>query len=314
MGNDGEDEHDARFEALFDAFHKAVEEGDVEAEERLGVEALALAGVWAETNMSEDLQLKMLASQFEDEGKWSEAEAARKRVLRIAEADESLARDSMIYKAHDELRGLYQFLGRKELALEHARTAVVAARRADMKILLGMALYPLIWAEAAVNNEEAALEIADEMVALSENDRSLELIRAQALVARAGCFVRSGNLEAAERDLDAACPILTPKSGATLLAGVQSCLAVWWDQKAAVEQARGNSDAATQALGSAVAFRRNVAMAPQLAGPYARVRLARTLGRYAEALQSGGQSDAAHQARSESDEMLKGINLPDGGI
>ena len=147
MSGDPEEAQDARFEALFDEFHKAVEDGDIEAEERLGAEALALAAEWADQNMSEDLQLKMMASQFEDAAEWEMAEQAILQVLRLAEACADGAREMGLYKAHDDLRGLYRLLGRNGEALDHARKSVEAARPAEMDVLLGMALAGLVAAE-----------------------------------------------------------------------------------------------------------------------------------------------------------------------
>ena len=97
-----------------------------------------------------------------------------------------------------------------------------------------------------------------------------------------------------------------------MMAGVQNTLAGWWETYAAYEQAKGNLDAAAKAYESVVAFRRNVAMAPQLSGPYARAGLARSLGRYSEALRYAGRDLEAEQARAEAETIWDGIRLPDG--
>ncbi len=296
----------SKFEALLLAYQEAMEHGDIEKAEAIGVQCLLFAGEQAEKEPSEDLRLKEAAHDFEARADWQQAEASYRKALELAQAQQN---DAFIYKAYDDLGQLYGMLGRHDEALEAAKTALEAARRADSVPLLNMALVSMAGWLLGSGDTDAALAAAQEMLAITPIDKMHDSQRARALVLRARCLVKMKDLAAAEADLDTSWRILAPQSGARTFAGIQSSLANWWATTASVRSLQRDFRGATEAMRQAVEFRRRVAQQPQLAGPYKYNSLAQMLHRYSLALLAVNNVEAAQQAAAESRAIRQSIGL-----
>ena len=116
--------------ALVKSYQAAVELGDTEAAQTAAMELMAFACEQAQENPSADLQLRLEAHEHETTGDWQKAEVAYRQALALAQDENNAA---LIFKAHEDLGGLYAFLCQEQRALEEAALATEAARRADMK-------------------------------------------------------------------------------------------------------------------------------------------------------------------------------------
>jgi tetratricopeptide (TPR) repeat protein len=300
-------DRDAKFKQLLQAYHKAMQRGDIQEAEAIGVECLLLASDEAEDNPSADLQLKMEAHDHENAADWSQAEAAYRQALELAQTQKQ---DAMIYKAHADLSNLYSLLDQKDRALEESTGAVEAARRTDMVPLFGMALQSLIGDLLERGDVSSALSAATEMLDLCGEDRMYDLVRARALISRARCLVDLDDIASAEADLNQAWRILAPQASAGMFAGAQAGLAAWWAVTARLRSHQRDLPGAAEAWQKAVKFRRHVSQLPQLEGPYKFNALAQTLHRCGLALLAVSNMEAAAQAITESRTIRRSIGLP----
>src|SRR5690606_27690467 len=89
-----------------------------------------------EDGPSDDLLFAIEAKECEDTGDWEGALSAY--VVALTHAEQSDLPWS-IWKAHEDLVGLYLLLDRKDDALRHQRLATATARRDDSIVVLRMA-------------------------------------------------------------------------------------------------------------------------------------------------------------------------------
>jgi tetratricopeptide (TPR) repeat protein len=300
------DEARSRFVALLQARQKAALRGDVAEEERIGRECLSLAGEEAYEAPGPDLSLRLEAVAHEENADWSQAEAAYMKALELARSE---GNDMAEFKAHSDLASLFGLQDRKGQALEQAQAALEAARRADAVALSSMGWADLTRALLALGRISEAREAASASVRICADNPMYAPLIAGGLVLRARCAVELGDLSAAEADLETARPVLAPYAEATLMAGLQSRLAGWWEVKARLCTAREDLQGAAESLRKAVEFRRSVAQAPQLAGPYRFNALAATLHRYALALLAVSEVEGASAAFRESRLIRQQIGL-----
>jgi tetratricopeptide (TPR) repeat protein len=129
-------DQDAMLELLQRA-RRAIDAGlTSDAEEATG-ELFSKVEQWAAENPSADWADRTEAAQCEMLGDWNGAEAAYQRILELAIRETSAC---SLFKAHQDLAGVYFVVGRLSQALEHSRLATSAARKSDLPILLLMAL------------------------------------------------------------------------------------------------------------------------------------------------------------------------------
>ena len=260
---------------------------------------------------SAHLRLKMEAHAHENAARWEEAEKCHRRALALAEA---VGAPMTIYKDHSDLSALYALRGMQDRALEEARLALEAARRDSLPIIHSMGLQTFGRRCLAAGDLEKASEVAEEWVRITPAGRLHDLTRTQALVFRANCHLQRSRLPEARADLDAAWPILGPHSQSEFGVGYLACLAGWWEATARIREHDGDLIGAAHALGRVVEFRRRVARAPQLEGPYKYHSLASALERYADALTTAGRTEEAENASDESKAICERIEAGGGGL
>lgn len=285
------------FIRLLQAFQEAREHDDVKAAESLAVQCLAFVAEEAARNPSDRLRLIEEAIEHENAARWEHAEAARRRVLALAETE---ANQVMIYKAHTDLCNLYTIRGLTDPALQEARAAVEAARKSDITMLLGTALGELSRCYLAEGDMASAAAAAEEAVQSIPAEKAQGIQRARALLMRARCRVEQGQTAEAKCDLNVAWDLLQPLAEASMFAGVQSGLASWWEITGRIRTESKDLAGAVEAWGKAVEFRRVVSQLPQLEGPYKHVSLAKTLHQYGVALSAAGKVQEAVRAFDES--------------
>ena len=292
-----DDSQNDKFEQLLKAFHAAQESGDFEQAESIGAQCLVFAMEKAERNPSESLSLVQEAHEHEDAARWEQAEAAHRRVLALAEAE---GNEAKIFKAHNHLRSLFAMRGAADKALQEAQAALEAARKTDMEVLLVAALGGLFQCHLMKGDMRLAAATAEEAVQLTPAEKLFDGQRARALLMRARSRLEQGRISQAEQDLEIAWRILAPRAKATMFAGVQGSLAVWWDITAQIRTRSKDFVGAAQAKGNAVEFRRTVSQLPQLAGPHKHHALAKVLQEYAVVLLAASEVEGAIAAFDES--------------
>ena len=307
-----DDSQKGEFERLLKAFRSAQKRGDFEQAESIGVQCLAFASEEAERNPSESLSLVQEAHEHEEAARWEQAEAAHQRALALAQAE---GNEVMICKAHDNLRSLYAICGTVDKALQAARAAVEAARKTDVTPLLLMALGGLFQCHLMKGDMTSAAAIAEEAVQITPAENMYDGQRARALLMRARCRLEQQQVSQAEQDLEVAWRVLAPQANATMFAGIQGSLAVWWEITARIKTQSKDFAAAAQAMGKAVEFRRTVSQLPQITGLHKHHALAKLLQEYSVALRAEGKVEAATAAFNESQNIQQktGIAIPLAG-
>ena len=299
-----DDSQQGEFERLLKAFHSAQERGDFQQAESIGFQCLAFASEKTERNPSESVRLVQEAHEHEDAARWEQAEAAHRRALALAQAE---GNEAMIFKAHDDLRSLYAICGMADKALQEAQATLEAARKTDMAPLLLIAMGGLFQCQLMKGDMTSAAATAEEAVQITPAEKMYDGQRARALLMRAQCRLERGQVSQAERDLEVAWRILAPQAKATMFAGVQGSLAVWWEITARIRAQAKDFAAAAQAMGKAVEFRRTVSQLPQLAGPHKHHALAKVLQEYSVALMAAGEVEAATGVFEESRKIQQKI-------
>ena len=304
-----DDSQKDQFERLLQAFHAAHERGDFAQAESIGVQCLAFAAEEAARNPSERLRLVKEPHEHEDAARWEQAEAAHRRALALAEAEDH---EAMIFKAHDDLRRLFAIRGAADKALQEAQAALEAARKTNIAPLLLVALAGLFDCHLTNGDMTSAAATAEETVQVTPAEKMFDGQRARALLMRARCRLEQCQVSQAEQDLEVAWRILAPQAKAVMFSGIQGSLAVWWEITARIRTQSKDFAAAAQAMGKAVEFRRTVSQLPQLAGPHKHHALAKLLQEYSVALVAAGEVEAATGAFDESRKIQQktGIAIP----
>jgi tetratricopeptide (TPR) repeat protein len=304
-----DDNQENGFSRLLKTFQEAQERGDFEQAESISLQLMMLAQEESEKNPGESLRLAQEASEHEDAAHWDQAEVAHLQALALAESECNAA---MIFKAHDNLSGLYLLLGKTEKSLLQAQAALAAAQKSEMVPLILMALGSIFRCRMINGDVTSAAAVADEAVRITPAERMYNLQRARALLMRARCRLEQKQFDQAQKDLDIAWEVLTPQSKARFFAGVQDSLAVWWEITARMKALTKDIAGAAEAMSHCVDFRRTVSQLPQLNGPHKHYAFATALQLYSSALMAAGETDAATKALGESQmiQMQIGISIP----
>ena len=171
---------DAAFVQLLQGYEEAVQAGRLSEADAIVWDVLALAGQQALANPSPELLLQMEAQRCEAAADWK-AEVAYRRVLDRGATTGNIASH---YKAYADLSQLYQLVGNEAAALEQACFATAAARRADMPVLLTMALEQQAGCALRLDMVSEALTALDEALRSMGSERMYDIQRARCLVLR----------------------------------------------------------------------------------------------------------------------------------
>lgn len=295
-----------RLERLMGAYKDALEAGRMEDAEAAVMEFLALAAQAPDEPTPESLLLDE-AKRCEATADWAGAEAAYRRMLARAQSENH---DHTQFRAHDQLAMLNGLLGRHGAALEEARAAVAAARRADLPTLLFMALDTQAFCALRTDGVPEALGAVSEALERMEDGGLYDLARGRALALRGACRAALGEWPAAERDLEASWRALQPQAAMAFAAGVHGTLVRWWAVTARLRAAQGDANSAVEGWREAVARSRHLAALPQVCGPNTQSALARMLHGLGHALTAEGSLQLAEEAFAESRSLRQTTGLP----
>jgi hypothetical protein len=247
------------------------------------------------------------AEHCEATADWAGAEAAYRRMLARAQAEDSGITQ---FRAHGQLAMLHGLQGRHDAALAEARAAVAAARRADLSPLLFMALDDQALYALRTDRLPEALGAVSEALERMEDGALYDLPRGRALALRGACRAALGEWPAAERDLEASWARLQPQAAMAMAAGVHGILAQWWAVTARLRAAQGDAKGAAEGWQEAVARSRHLAALPQVSGPKAQSAVARMLHGLGHALMAQGSHYLAEEALAESRSLRQAVGLP----
>lgn len=295
-----------RLERLLGAYTDALEAGRMEDAEAAVMEFLALAAQIPDEPTPESVLLDE-AGRCEANADWAGAEAAYRWMLERAREN---ANDTTQFRAHSQLAMLHGLLGRHEAALEEARAAVAAARRADLSPLLFMALDDQALYALRTDRLPEALGAVFEALERMEDGTLYDLPRGSALALRGACRAALGEWPAAERDLEVSWARSQPRAAMAMAAGVHGILARWWAVTARLRGAQGDAKGAAEGWQEAVARSRHVAALPQVSGPKAQSAVARMLHGLGHALMAQGSHYFADEALTESRSLRQAVGLP----
>jgi tetratricopeptide (TPR) repeat protein len=295
-----------RLERLLGAYRGALEAGRMEEAETAVLEFLALAAQ-APVEPTPESLLRDEAERREAAADWAGAEVTYRRMLAQARAAND---DYTQFRSHEHLATLHGLLGRHAAALEEARAAVAAGRRADLPTLLFMALNGQALCALRTGRVPEALAAASEALQRMEGGALYDLQRGSALALRGACRAALGEWPAAERDLGASWGLVQPQAALAFAAGVHGLLARWWAITARLRAAQGDGGRAVEAWQEAVDRLRHLAQLPQASGPYAQSALARALHGLGHALAAQGPPDPAAEALAESRSLRQAVGLP----
>lgn len=293
------------FEEIAERYLDALDSQRFADAEDAVLDVFALAEEHCEQNPSPALALTVRATHAEEVADWDAAESAYRKILALPGIDPVIE-----YKAHADLYGLYRILNRDGDAFHHARLATNAARRADSRVVLTMALRGearcLLWRNEATDADP----VIAEALSLLDDDRMYKKMRAGVLVVRAESAITKGNLSDAADDLDTASDLLNPLAGLSIAAGVHADLAHWWAVTARLRTELGDDEGAVAAWHEAVSKSKHVASLPHAEGPRTKLLLASMLKGLADGLKRDGRVDDARQVVAEREGVLNDAGIP----
>jgi hypothetical protein len=293
-------------ERLMGAYTDALEAGRMHDAEAAIMRFLALLAQTPDEPTPESLLLDQ-AQCFEATADWAGAEAAYRRMLAPAQAQNH---DYSQFRTHEQLAMLLGLLGRHGAALEEARAAVAAARRAELPTMLFLALDAQALYALRTDGVPEALRAVAEALERMECGALYDLARGRALALRGACRVALGEWPAAERDLEACWRVLQPQAAMAMAAGGQGTLVRWWAVTARLRAAQGDAHGAVQGWQEAVERGRHLAALPQVSGPYTQSTLARMLHGLGHAWTARGSPYLADEAFAESWSLRQAVGLP----
>jgi len=170
-------------------YQDAVDANEPREAEAAAYEIFALAEQWSDQNPSPESGLSMAAGECAERGDWAGAEALYRQILALPDSQPMSE-----YRAHSELAGLLHRLKRSAEASAEEALATVAARRAEVPILLIMALVDQAICLLSEHRFDEATPVIAEALSLSANDRAYGQLRAQALLARSRCALHTATL------------------------------------------------------------------------------------------------------------------------
>ncbi len=296
---------------LFERYRRAVISGaSADARDAI-LETFSIALTSFEENPTRDLSLTIAAGECEENAAWDAAESTYFEILSLPDIEPSTE-----YMARGKLACLYRLLHRDSDALDQTRLATAAARRADIPIVLSMALRGEARCLIRCGQIDDARQALAEALSLFDNgkmcfDDMHGQSRAAILTLRAECALHDGAIRDAEGDLEQAFDLLRPLAGIEIAAGVHSDLANWWSITAKLRSASDHGDGAIAAWREALRISKHVASLPQVETPYTKMLIADALDGLADALLACDRSDDAAAAIDERMDILRCIGLPE---
>jgi tetratricopeptide (TPR) repeat protein len=277
--------------------------GDSEAAQLAALQAFTLASEKALRNPPPDFLLKQEADDLESQGKWSEAEAVRQKVVVLSERTGNFG---LLARAQMDLCRLLRLVGRVQDASHWAGAAITSARRAELFPLVVMALGYEVSCALDRGDTPGALAAASEALQLIEPGKMYDQMRAKALTTRAKCLLANSDPTGAALDLAASWELLKARSGSWMMTmpGPVGAMANWWEVKCQLEERQGNLANAKAAMAEAIIYRR------QAEGSHARLALARALEKLGEISQAVGDVADGEKARSEAQTIRLDLQLP----
>lgn len=296
------------FGKLMQQYQRAVENQDFEDVNSAVHDIFALAEEWCDENPSPDFDLTIAAAESEERADWGAAESAYNQILSLSHLEPATE-----YKAHSDLASLCRLLGRNSDALDHARCATAAARRADLSVLLAMALQGEARCLIRCGKVAEADNVIAEAISAIDDDKLYDQMRASMLTLRAECAIRKDAIADAERDLEEAFNLLEPMAGMDIAAGIHSDLSRWWSVTARLRAKRDDCDGSITAWQKAVVTSKHVASLAHADNVYTKVAVADMLKGLADALVLCDRTDDATAAFDECNALLHRIGVPNTG-
>lgn len=259
----------------------------------------------AAENPSANWHLTLEVVEHESNRDWPRVEATYQKILALAQEPFEQ------YAAHRDLAAFYQLTYQGDLALAHHRWATQAARKADMKMLLLMALRDEAAHLLKTNQLEDAAVLISELIALHEDDNDLlsGTIHGGTLALRAHCHLHYGDLDETACDLKTAFQLLEPAAQMESAGGLQSSLAYCWVVEAQLRAVQNDLDGAVEAHEQALAYRRSVLSMPHRANVYSLASVANALQNLAKAQRAANRS--ASEAEIECREIRSFLKIPE---
>jgi tetratricopeptide (TPR) repeat protein len=244
----------AEFQKRIEAYASAAEAGDQEATTQAGMAAFMLAGMEAINNPTPEILLAQEAQEHEAAQNWAGAEAAYGKLLALHEAS---GNPRFVVKPHLDLCRLFWLLNRRDEGWEHACAASEAGRKADMFMLLIMALDNEAGCALDRGEVERALAAASEAVQAIEPGKIFDHARARALIRRAECLLAKREQEKAEEELKQAWTFLESKVG-IFGPGRMNTWARWWEVRTQAHLGRKETTEAREAITKAIEQRKQI--------------------------------------------------------
>ncbi len=299
---------DEPFAKLMQQYQRAVDDWDFEDATGTVHDIFALAEEWCDENPSPDFALTITAAEFEERADWSAAESAYNQILSLPDIEPAVE-----YKAHGDLAGLCRLLQRDSDALAHVRYATAAARRADLTVLLVMALQGEARCLIKCGQISEACNVIAEAISVIDDDKMYNQARASILTLRAECDIHNDADADAERDLERAYDLLEPLAGMDIAAGIHSDLSRWWSVTARLCAKRDDREGSVAAWQKAVGISKHVDSLVHADNVYTKSVVADMLKGLADALLVCDRTDDATVACDERNALLDRIGVPNTG-
>ena len=232
--------------------------------------------------------------------------------LSVYERALDLAKESAspfaVWKARDDLAGLYLLLENREL-LREQQMATDAARQGDSEIILRMALT----AEALLllrleRPTEAAIRVC-EGLAIPDLDDIDQHGKAALRTLHGECEALHGRVD--QSPILIKCwPYLEAACRMTNAAGIHSTMCRWWCVEVRCCELENHSAKEVDALQKSLAIARQIYQLPHVAGVYTKASVARVIDRLAKALWRNGNIDEAQSASQEVRRIRMALWLP----
>jgi hypothetical protein len=249
-------------------------------------------------------KLQMAAYEAEARGDWSTAEKLYLEKLAVETADEVPA------GTHWKLARLYQFLGRDNQALAHARTGHELCRDHEIELIRAMAVEVLAGYARADDSAEVEAALQRSLEEMS-GERMYALSRAKLLVEIAALRQLRGSASEATQPLDEAFALHAPDSPMHELPGYQRMFARAWQVRAMTQQSLGDSDTAVVSWQNAVDWQARARQSFPDESPLDGDEYSRFLDSAVAGLTAAGANKLADEVRGKSSAVRKQWNLPE---
>jgi tetratricopeptide (TPR) repeat protein len=297
-----------QFEQCCIDYGKAINEGHHQKAESLAMQMMQIAMLRAMNEKpSQEMIWKQMAGECEERGNWAGAEEALKNALAI-ERDHKTR--ELAVKTHLDLAGLYELLGRRNEAIAEIDAAVERSRDSEIEAIRAMALEAKTKILLANGDAAAAKETAADALRAIPDEKIHALIKARLLVLLGRSNAVLGDLSEADAILKRALELTSPYGDSNFMGGLQAFFAQVAETNAIILFARGKKADAATAFSQSVARARTIAEQPHLRGPRSNHHLASILKQYAGYLESAERSTDAAAARSESETLLRQLQVP----